>query len=113
MNKKQLLTIWLSVIVISALALIPPWQYRFKVDTESLDLDQKVPGPYRLILLGAPEVPVTSTRMSYYNNRQEYFQKYERKYWKVEIDWVRFLIPIGVIVLITSALVITFQTRNR
>jgi len=58
--------------------------------------------------LGRPEVPVTST---WYGDTEkiERFRGELREYWKVDIDWVRLLIPSAVVGMIALGLIVSFR----
>jgi len=119
MNKSQILILWLGILVIVALLLFPPWQ--FVLNENNLHLHLVSAGPYRLVFLGAPSVPVTSTsqlhRITTTNTIKwvvdEYYNNYAVSSWKVEIDKLRLLIPISIVIIVTIGLLVTFNKKER
>ena len=100
MNKKQLITIFIAIGILSAMLIFPPWQYRLHIGRGV----KSVPGPYRFIFMGAPEVPITSK-----SDGDTYFNHYSQRFWQAEIDWVRLILPSIVVVLIASGLVLYYK----
>ena len=95
MNRKQLIVMWIAVGVLSFMFLVPPWQYYASARNLS------APGPYHFIFLGRPEIPVTPGTKR--------FMGYPRNRWKVDIDWVRLLIPSAVVGMIALGLIVSFR----
>ena len=105
MNRKQLIVMWIAVGVLSFMFLVPPWQYYLE---DILLPNLRTPGPYHFIFLGRPEVPVTSTRHGD-TKTEERFKSYPRRFWRVDIDWVRLLIPSVVVSMIGLGLIVSFR----
>ena len=104
MNRKQLIVMWIAVGVLSFMFLVPPWQYYMRAR------NLRAPGPYHFIFLGRPEVPVTSVETWDRGTKtEERFRSYPRKFWKVDIDWVRLLIPSAVVSMISLGLIVSFR----
>ncbi len=86
MNTRQLKTFWISIGIIAVMLLFPPWQFYLK--TTPVDLTRA--GPYHFIFLGAPK---------WYA-------------WTPEVDWVRLILPIVIVVIVAAGLMVTFRSRE-
>ena len=104
LNNKQRKIIFIAIGILSLMLIFPPWQYRIEISS----INKNEIGPYRLIFLGPPDVPITSE--SRYGTK---FKQLDRSLWKVEVDWSRLILSGAVIVLITSGLVLYFKERER
>jgi hypothetical protein len=117
MNKSQILILWSGILVIVVLLLFPPWQFVVNISTP-VGRHSVSAGPYRLVFLGAPSVPITRTTeyvSSYDGSRSKSYlhDDYEVSLWKTEIDKPRLLIPISIVVIVTIGLLVTFNRKGR
>lgn len=103
MNKQQLITIYVAIGILSFMLIFPPWQYQ--LDTSKIR--KTAAGPYRLVIMGPPEIPTTS-KTKYYSS----FNGYRRSYWEAEIDWVRLILPCAVCFLIASGFVMYYKGKQ-
>lgn len=104
MNRKQLKVMWVAIGIIGLMCLFPPWRFRLGVQSQLAGLHLTAPGPYRIILLGPPDIP-TDPQYS------ERFRNADRNIWNAEVDWARLLLLISVTTIISIGLIITFRGR--
>jgi hypothetical protein len=100
MNTKQLTTLWTSIGIIVVMLLFPPWQFRLK----SGGMEQVAPGPYHFMFLGPPVPPVTSSA--------GYLRGFHVNNWCPEVNQVRLISPIVIVVIVAGGLMVTFRSRE-
>lgn len=103
MNRKQLIVMWVAILVIVGMCLFPPWRFQLIFPDE---LNAKVisykSGPYRLVYLGQPKGPADFT-----DDEMQRLLTYN-----AELDWTRFLFPLAALVVIAGGLMVTFRERK-
>lgn len=104
-NDKRLLIMWIVISMLIIMCMFPPWKYHHA--STSGVADKYVAGPYRLLFLGPPSIPVG------WPYEKEYFKGYIRTSWHPELDWIRFLIPMFVLALIAVGLIVSFRDRSQ
>ena len=112
MNPKQLKTLWVSIGIIVVMLAFPPWQYRYRFEK----VERRLAGPYRFVVLGVAEVPVTSIEEVYEGEEVKYEREYFRELpwfrWTAEVDWVRLVLPILIVAIVSAGLMATFRSRE-
>ena len=117
MTRKQLIVMWVGIVTIVAMCLFLPWRYR-RLNTSGYTITN-VAGPYRLAVLGPPEVPFIEKENAgwIYDNRQDAYTNYNFKghpyqQWRVEIDTPRLIISGIIFVVVFGGLMATFRDRK-
>jgi|GEM_PF-3331408 len=121
MNKKQSVVLWVGALIIAVMALYPPWKY-----VCSKHSIEKI-APYDFVF-SPPEIPgkeldekaSASDPLEEINRslarialKEEFhFDRYPRDMWAVQVDWYRFVLPVGAVGLLTFALTLTFRVRG-
>lgn len=95
MNSKQRKTLIIAGGILAIVFLFPPWKFVVK----DHDVGRQETGPYRLVLLGAPAVPVTETvdGEPYGIDDYDVFHDYKTWAWEARVDKVRLSFSIGAI----------------
>jgi hypothetical protein len=100
MNRLRFFILWIACSILGIMILIVPWRYHIQIPR--VDINISVPGPYRLIFLGSPAIPIDR-----HENIEDYFLNYPHSAWKAEVDWPRLVFPTIFIILISSCLLIS------
>jgi hypothetical protein len=115
-NKKQSIVLWVGALIIAAMAVCPPWKYLCgKYSIEKI-------GPYDFVF-SPPEIPgkVSSDPLSFIRSGLRDlelekegldFDKYPRDMWTVQVDWYRFILPVGAVGLLTITLTLTVRVQG-
>ena len=115
MNRKQLWVMWVCIGIAVIMFLFPPWKYTFYYFIPGSETLRSIPvsasGPYRLIFLGPPNYvnfpypkPAAAITLSKAN--------WVVKDWNCELDWLRLLIPVALVIVVATGLIITFSKRK-
>lgn len=106
MSRRQLKVMWVAIGIVGLMCLFPPWMFRVGIQSQLQSLHLSAPGPYRLVLLGPPEIPTDS-------QKGESLRGVHRRLWNAEVDWARLLLPMLVTAIISMGLIITFRGGGR
>ena len=108
MNSKQTKTLIWGAAIVGVMLLVPPWVF-IGESIEPVGYGQlatkvtRVNGPYAFLPLGAPAVPPDVVA----KHRTNYLPA-----WRAEVDWIRYLIPVGVAAFAVAGRVIFMRGRQ-
>ena len=108
MNNEQRKTFFITITILAVMVLIPPWEFTYSRGKINLTKN----GPYRLVITGRPEVPLTSTSTSELFGDKKLFEGYSRRLWNAEIDLERLLLQIGAVMLIGTGFFVYYKDKQ-
>ena len=111
MNRKQLIVMWVAIGVIGIMCLALPWKYHCSLPSGDQIINRFVTGPYRSVFFGPPNIPVEAYIKNDYGT-EPVFKGINTKYWIAEIDLLRLLLPMAVVIVVAGGLIITFRNQN-